>query len=393
MPEDDRTVSTPPRWGPPRWGPPWQDQGWRGQRWEGRGGRPPWWPEEEPFPPGGWSGRRRFARRVGLVLGLFLALTFVTSGLAVTLVYSLPLGKWRGLAPLVWVGLVLVLLGYGALGRTVRRTAAPLGDVMEAADRVAAGHYDVRVRERGSGEMRRLARSFNAMAERLRAGERQRQNLLADVAHELRTPLSVIQGNAEAVLDGLYPADRAHLEPVLEETRVMARLLDDLLTLSTAEAGALRLHLEPAEPAELVRDAVAAFRPGADGAGVRLDVQVSTGLPPLEVDPVRIGEVLSNLLANALRHTPSGGAVTVSAEPAGDGRGVAFAVRDTGSGIDPEALPHVFDRFVKAADSGGAGLGLAIARSLVRAHGGEIAAESRPGEGTTMRFVLPVPGA
>jgi signal transduction histidine kinase len=429
MPEDDRDGPAPAGREAPRQGPPWHEAGWRGPPWRTGGGwgprppwrtgggwgprppwrtgpdgepaaPPPWWPEGEPFPPSGphgWPGRRRFGRRVLVVLGAFFLLTFATSGLALALLSgALGLGHrhghGRGLAALAGVlGLVVLLAGFAAFGRAVRRAAAPLGDVMEAADRVAAGHYDVRVRERGSGEMRRLARSFNAMAGRLQAGEEQRRNLLADVAHELRTPLSVIQGNAEAVLDGLYPPDRAHLEPVLEETRVMARLLDDLATLSTAEAGALRLHREPARPQELVADAVAAFRPRAEGAGVRLEARAAAGLPSLDVDPVRIGEVLSNLLSNALRHTPAGGSVTVSAERTADGRAVAFAVRDTGSGIAPEALPHVFDRFVRGAGSGGAGLGLAIARSLVRAHGGEIAAESRPGHGTTMRFVLPIP--
>ncbi len=227
------------------------------------------------------------------------------------------------------------------------------------------------------------------MTERLRASEEQRRNLIADVAHELRTPLTVIQGQTEGLLDGLYPPDRAHLEPVLEETRVMSRLLDDLQTLSTAESGALRLHKEAVEPSELVEDAVAAFRTQAGAAGVALELRVAPALPTLTLDPVRIGEVLSNLLSNALRHTPSGGRVIVSAEATDAGRSVAFAVRDTGSGITTEALPHVFDRFVKAADSGGAGLGLAIARSLVEAQGGTIHADSPPGAGTTMRFVLP----
>jgi two-component system OmpR family sensor kinase/two-component system sensor histidine kinase BaeS len=227
------------------------------------------------------------------------------------------------------------------------------------------------------------------MTERLQASEEQRRNLIADVAHELRTPLTVIQGQTEGLLDGLYPPDRAHLEPVLEETRVMSRLLDDLQTLSTAEAGALRLHKETVAPSELVKDAAAAFRTQAGAAGVARELRVSPALPTLTLDPVRIGEVLSNLLSNALRHTPSGGRVVVSAESTDAGRSVAFEVRDTGSGITTEALPHVFDRFVKAADSGGAGLGLAIARSLVEAHGGTIHADSPPGAGTTMRFVLP----
>src|SRR5439155_25650313 len=179
------------------------------------------------------------------------------------------------------------------------------------ADRVAGGDYGARVEERGSLEMRRLARSFNAMAERLRANEDQRRNFIADVAHELRTPLSVIQGNAEGILDGLYPADQEHLEPVLDETKVMARLLDDLQTLSTAEAGALRLHREPVAPAELVADAVAAWRSAADAAGVTLEPSVAEGLPTVNVDAVRIGQVLSNLLSNAVRHTPPGGSVRV----------------------------------------------------------------------------------
>jgi signal transduction histidine kinase len=228
------------------------------------------------------------------------------------------------------------------------------------------------------------------MTERLGSNEQRRRDLLADIAHELRTPLSVIQGHTEGMLDGLYPADPAHLEPLLEETKVMARLLDDLQTLSTAEAGALRLHRELIQPGQLVEDAVAAFRTRAATAGVDLKARAEDGLPLIEVDSVRMAEVLSNLVSNALRHTPSGGSVLIAADRDGDGRGVAFTVRDTGVGIPAETLPHVFDRFVKGADSRGAGLGLAIARTLVEAHGGRITAESAPGHGTTMRFVVPV---
>ena len=323
---------------------------------------------------------------------VFFALIFATSALAVALVSgALGLGHHRGLAIVAGLaGLGILFGGAVAAAKTVRRTAVPLADVMEAADRVASGDHDVRVEERGTREMRRLARSFNAMTARLRAGEEQRRNLLADVAHELRTPLSVIQGNAEGMLDGLYPADRAHLEPLLEEARIMARLLDDLQTLSTAEAGVLRLYREAVEPAELIEDAIAAYRPQAVEAGVRLEARVADELPTLQVDPLRIGEVLANLVANALRATPAGGNVVVSAEPGADGRRVVFSVEDTGPGISPDTLPHVFDRFVKSAGSGGAGLGLAIAKSLVEAHDGEIAADSRPGEGTTMCFILPV---
>ena len=168
----------------------------------------------------------------------------------------------------------------------------------------------------------------------------------------------------------------------------MARLLDDLQTLSTAEAGVLRLHRERVDPVELARDTAAALRPRAARAGVGLEVHATGPVPEVDVDQVRVGEVLANLLTNAIRHTPKGGSVRVTVGPAR--AGVTFAVSDTGPGIDARDLPHVFDRFVKSADSGGAGLGLAIARSLVEAHGGRISADSAPGRGTTMRFELPV---
>ncbi len=369
--------------GKPGYGP------WRHRH--GPGFRPPWWPENEPFPPSrGWGGRRRrFRRRLWLMVAFFFLVLFAASALAVTLLAgAFGLGDRELVVPAAILGLVLIVALFAVAGRAVRRLAGPVGDVMEAADRVAGGDYSARVEERGPREMRRLARSFNAMTERLRTAEEQRRNLLADVAHELRTPLSVIQGAAEGMLDGVHPPDEDHLRPVLEETRVMSRLLDDLQTLSTAEAGVLRLHREAVEPERVVEDAAAAFRTRARAAGVSLEARVAPGLPELDVDAVRIGEVLANLLANAVDHTPSGGSVVVSAEP--DGEGVAFSVEDTGGGIPPEALPHVFDRFVKAAGSGGAGLGLAIARSLVTAHGGEISAASEPGRGTTMRFVLPL---
>jgi signal transduction histidine kinase len=382
-----------PGWGPGQ-GPPWRYRGgYPPGRWQA-GRRPPWWPEGEPFPPPWRAGpRRRFPRRVGLLVALAVGFLFLASGLAWRLLWGDqfgPGGRPGGYGP-PFPLLLLALLGVAFLaGRAVRRVAAPIGEVMEAADRVAGGDYSTRVQVRGPGEVGRLAHSFNQMTERLQANETQRRALLADVAHELRTPLSVIRGSVEGMLDGVYPADEAHLGPVLEETAVMARLLDDLQTLSTAEAGVLRLHRERVDPVALAQDTTAAFRARADRAGVGLDCRAAGTVPEVDVDPMRIGEVLANLLSNAIRHTPRGGSVQVVVGPAPGG--VAFAVSDTGSGIDARELPHVFDRFVKSADSGGAGLGLAIARSLVEAHGGRIAAESAPGRGTTMRFVLPAVG-
>jgi two-component system OmpR family sensor kinase/two-component system sensor histidine kinase BaeS len=326
-------------------------------------------------------------RRVGFTLLLIFGLMFAANALAVALISRG--GGHRHVLPIAWVIGMLLAVAFLVIGRAVRRMAVPVGDVMEAAERVAGGDYGVRVDERGPRETRRLARSFNAMTQRLEANEEQRRNLLADLAHELRTPLSVIQGNTEGMLDGLYPMDRAHLEPLLEEARVMARLLDDLQMLSTAEAGALRLHRQPVEPSHLVDEAMAAFGPAADGAGVRLEQRVAPGLPAVDVDPVRIGQVLANLLSNAVRLTPAGGSVTVSAGATSGGRSVAFSVADTGPGVSPDVFPHIFDRFVRSADSGGAGLGLAIAKSLVEAHGGQISATSTIGHGTTIRFEVP----
>jgi two-component system OmpR family sensor kinase/two-component system sensor histidine kinase BaeS len=224
------------------------------------------------------------------------------------------------------------------------------------------------------------------MAARIEAGELQRRNLVADVTHELRTPLSVVRGRIEGMLDGVYEPTPEHLEVVVEQTRILARLLDDLALLSQAEAGALSLERERVAPADLLRDAAEAYRAGAGERGIALTASGGDDVPDVDVDRVRIGEVLSNLLANAVRYTPPDGSIRVSAER--DRDSVAFEVADTGAGIPPERLAHVFDRFAKSADSRGSGLGLAIARSLVEAHGGTISARS-DAAGTTIRFVLP----
>ncbi len=202
------------------------------------------------------------------------------------------------------------------------------------------------------------------MSARLEETDASRRRLLADVSHELRTPLTVMQGTLEGILDGLYPADEAHLVPVLEETRVLARLIDDLRTLSLSEAGVLRLHREPTDLARLIQEVVAGHRAAADDAGVAISVEAPADLRPLEVDPSRIRQVIGNLVANALRFTPAGGRVSVDAGRDADETWVR--VRDTGPGIDPESLEHVFDRFYRSPGSPGTGLGLPIARNLVR---------------------------
>ncbi|MCX6069652.1 MAG: ATP-binding protein, partial [Chloroflexi bacterium] len=270
----------------------------------------------------------------------------------------------------------------------VQMLALPLGDLVEAARRVEAGDLDLHVRPRGARELRALARAFNAMLDRLRQNEVQRRQLLADVTHELRTPVAVLQGNLEAMVDGVYPADAEHLVPLVEETHLLSRLIDDLRTLSLAESGVLELHREPTDLGVLVGEVVAAFRTQAEGAGVDLRADVPDDVPLAEIDPLRLREVLINLTANALRHTPRGGEVRIAV--AAIANGLRFSVADTGTGIAPEDLPHVFERFYKTPDSTGSGLGLAIARNLVLAHGGKIEAESAAGRGTTISFSLPL---
>ena len=294
--------------------------------------------------------------------------------------------------PTAILSFIVLVIAIYALTRGFRRLAVPLASLVEAARRVERGAYDTRVPEvvRGPRELRELTRAFNTMASRLEADQRQRRSLLADVSHELRTPLAVLRGNLEAIADGVHPADEAHLAGLIEETHVLERLVEDLRTVSLAEAGALPLHREPTDPDVLLGETVASFATAAADAGVALTVETPPDLPLLEVDPVRIREVLSNLLANALRHTPRGGTITAHGARSSDGRAVVFRVVDTGSGIDPELLPHVFERFARGRDSRGSGLGLAIARDLVVAHDGTITVRSEPGAGTTFEVTLPL---
>lgn len=364
--------------------------------------QPPWWPVDEPWPPTGppnaraWRKMRGgFFRRVGVLLALVFALA--CGGLAIlSSVVASQLGVWNvpgnatPFAVLVaLIPLALILAGLLMVGRALRHVATPVGDMMEAAGRVAEGDYTVRVAERGPREVRALARAFNAMTERLAAHDEQRRDLLADVTHELRTPLTVIQGNLEGLLDGIYPRDDTHLQPILDETRVLSRLIDDLRTLALAESGALRLEKEPTDLAVLASEIVTSFQAQADAAGIELSTDAVPDLPMLDVDPARIRQVLENLIANALRYTPSGGTIRVRCYNGDDTR-VTLEVADTGKGIPRAELEHIFDRFYKSPDSRGAGLGLAIAKNLVAAHGGEISAESELGKGTTIRFGLPV---
>jgi two-component system, OmpR family, sensor histidine kinase BaeS len=332
--------------------------------------------------------RGRFMARIGCFF-LCMIVVFVSVVALLAWLIGSVIGAAAGLAPTILIGLSAVFI-LALMGRGIRRAAAPVGDLIEASGRVESGDFSTRVPERGPREVRTLARAFNDMSARLEEVEQHRRSALADVSHELRTPLTVIQGNLEALLDGVYPADAEHLQPILEETRLMGRLIEDLRTLTLVEAGSLVLHREPTDLGSLLNEVAASYRSQAELAGVALDVTPADGLPSLDVDPARIREVVSNLLANALRHTPRDGKIELSARLTDEN--VEVAVHDTGSGIPPEQLDRVFDRFYRSPDSPGSGLGLPIAKSLIEAHGASISASSETGVGTTIRFTVPIGG-
>jgi two-component system sensor histidine kinase BaeS len=376
-------------------GPP--DPRWRADRGRTRPWNDPDWDIHEP-----WARqmrrRARYARRQDARGGapwhrrqgfgcLFALLFLIVVGSLVTAMASVLSNL--GPLPVIIVAAVGIVLVAGLL-RGAIGAARDLDRMVASTRRVEDGDYGVRVGRTRSDlqPIQELARGFDTMAARLQADEEQRRNLLADVSHELRTPLAVITGNLEAIVDGVYPPDAAHLAPILDETRVLERLVDDLRTISLSEAGTLPLHPEPTDPDLLIADVARSFRPAAEAAAVAIAIDVPADLPILEIDPVRIREVLSNLVANGLRHTPAGGRVTIGG--AVEGSWLVLSVADTGPGIDPALVPHVFDRFVKGTDSRGSGLGLAIARGLVEAHGGTISVGSPAGGGTTFRFALPL---
>lgn len=324
---------------------------------------------------------------VGFVVGMATVATWILAGLLG--LAGIPVGSLAAPGQVVLavaVGAILLIV----LGRGARRVSAPVADLLAAADRLAIGDYEVCVPERGPRELRAAARSLNTLAQRLAATDERRRALLADISHELRTPLTVVRGGLEGMLDGVRPRDDAHLAALRDETLLIDRLIDDLRTVALAQAGALPLHLAEVEPAALVDDAVAAMTGSAETAQVQLRGRHSDGLPTLVADADRLAEVLRNLIVNALRHTPAGGTIDVEAS-APDARTVGFAVEDSGSGLAPGDAERIFERFQRSADSTGSGLGLSIARELVAAHGGSIAASSPgPGRGTTVRFTIPV---
>ena len=292
----------------------------------------------------------------------------------------------------------LAALGAGAvailLGLVISRAlAGPLAGLAHAAHAFAGRDWAYRVKPQGTQEVIEVAQAFNGMAESLEQAEIARRDMTADIAHELRTPVTVIQGNLRAMLDGVYPLERAEIATLYDETLLLNRLIDDLRELTLAEAGQLRLNVRAVQVIPLLRTTLEHFTALADAQGVALSLQVPDTLPAVQADPDRLAQVLRNLLANAIRYTPAGGRVSLGA--AVEEGALKISVNDTGAGIAPHDLQHVFDRFYRgdksrARASGGTGLGLAIARTLVAAMGGQIGASSTVGQGSVFWFSLPV---
>jgi len=284
-----------------------------------------------------------------------------------------------GAAALVAAALLAVLLA--------AQLSRPLKRLILATTRIAKGDLAHRVPVRTRDEIGCLGQAFNEMAAALESSEKSRQNLLADVAHELRTPLAVVRGNLEGMLDGVFPLAPEGLALVYDQTLHLADLVEDLRTLTLAEAGHLQLVREPTDIGDLVRAVVDGVRPTAVEEGVTLAVDAQPGLRA-HVDPRRIRQVLGNLLDNALRYSPPGGTITVRVRS--EGGEILVAVRDQGPGVSPQDLPHVFERLYRGDESRsgeGTGLGLAIARELVQAHGGRIWVENEGG--AVFTFTLP----
>lgn len=295
--------------------------------------------------------------------------------------------------------LIIAALAAGGLGILMglvisRTLAAPLSNLASAARAFAARDWDHRVPVKGADEIAQVAQEFNLMAEAIQRAEIMRRNLMADVAHELRTPLTVLQGNLRAILDGVYPLELGEIATLYDEVRLLNRLVDDLRELALADAGQLPLNLQEADLGNMCRAALAHFSAVADAKNIRLVADISADQSHcVRADPDRVAQVLRNLLANAVRHTPSGGTITISIGALSQ-NDVRVGVADSGEGIAAEDLPHVFDRFYRGDKSrsragGETGLGLAIVKAWVEAMGGTIQAESEQGRGSCFSFTLP----
>jgi len=293
------------------------------------------------------------------------------------------------LAAAAVAGVVSLILALGFAYGLLR----PVRELTHAAAQLGRGDLSQRVPVRGSDEIASLGETFNHMAESLERVETSRRAMTADIAHELRNPLAVQRANLEAMQDGVYPLTVENLEQVLEQNRLLTRLVEDLRTLALVDAGQLALERTPTDFPALVQRMVDRLTPTASAHQVKLSLELPAApAAPISLDPLRVEQILGNLLSNALRHTPEGGQISLKVAPAGNG--VSLSVRDTGAGIPAEALPHLFERFYRAdkarsREDGGSGLGLTIARQLTEAHGGTLTAANHPEGGAVFTLVFP----
>jgi two-component system, OmpR family, sensor histidine kinase BaeS len=289
---------------------------------------------------------------------------------------------------LIGAGIAL-LLGV-ILSRTLTR---PIRELTRATHAVAQGDLNQQVPVRSDDELGELAQAFNTMSAELSRSVNARRQMTADIAHELRTPLSLILGHAEAVHDGVLPPNRANFEIIREEAARLEHLVNDLRILSLADAGELNISLQPVQPEGLLQEVAALYQVQTQRKNIRLALDIASPLPPIEVDPGRMTQVLTNIVDNALRHTPEGGQITLSAQERDEQ--VELAVQDSGPGLKADELDRIFNRLYRTdaarqrEGDGGSGLGLAIARSIVQAHGGQVFAESTMGEGLRVTLRLP----
>jgi two-component system OmpR family sensor kinase len=290
------------------------------------------------------------------------------------------------------VGLIAVAVALVIGLILTRQITRPVRALISGARHLTKGELSYRVTVKSRDEIGELADSFNIMASSLEKGEQSRRQLTADIAHELRTPLTVIEGTVDGIIDGVFQPDTEHLRSIKEQTALLTHLISDLRDISLAESGQLKLNLTSTDMVELVRRVVSNYEINALEKNVRIKLEEEPQISEIESDTVRMEQVISNLLVNAIRHTPSSGSISVTIK--NDEDGLAISVADTGEGIAQDDLPHVFERFYRSGSSrsrkeGGTGLGLAIVKQMVEAHGGKVWVESKKGTGSIFSILLP----
>lgn len=352
------------------------------------------------FPPRHWKGNRRFfILPFFLVFGLMSLLFIAGIGAIIYLVLTQRAEIIRGGWLLLFCGIPFIFIFITSIigNLTFRRFGRPMSDIFSAIDSISEGDLSIRVPENYPRQFGQLARRFNHMIAELERAEQQRRNLTADIAHELRTPLHIIQGNLEGILDGVYQPTSEHINNTLDETKLLARLVNDLQTLSLAEAGQLPLHPTRFLLADLLADLTSSFSAQAASLGIDLKTNIADPSKEFSADYDRLNQVLSNLISNALRHTSQGGIISIATSTAPFGEsmvsGIRIVVKDSGQGIPAEELPFIFDRFWRGdksrSERTNSGLGLAIAKQLILAHHGTIEVQSKVNEGSTFIIELP----